>query len=135
MNRILLILAALGVTATATATAVQAQAHERGGAVRDRLAAIDANRDGAIARAEVQAFREAMFACLDTNQDGYVTREEREAARREHRAREQRGPDADGDGRISRGEFMSQPYRGFDRLDSNDNGVVSAAEIEAVRRR
>jgi Ca2+-binding EF-hand superfamily protein len=43
--------------------------------------------------------------------------------------------DPDADGRISRAELMAAPYRVFDRLDANDDGAISAAEIEAARAR
>ena len=43
--------------------------------------------------------------------------------------------DSNGDGRISRQEYMSQPYRLFDALDTDHNGVVTQAEQQAARQK
>ena len=40
--------------------------------------------------------------------------------------------DADGDGRISRAEFLSGDSRMFDRLDADENGVIEPAELDAA---
>ena len=112
----------------AAATPVWAQ--QGGGA--DRLMAMDANGDGAITRAEAVAARGAQFNRLDADDDGYLSQAERAAAPGGGRLLS-RVPDSDGDGRLSRAEMMAAPYRGFDRLDADGNGTLSAQEIETAR--
>lgn len=116
----------------------------------------DANGDGAITRAEATSAVTAHFDKVDTNKDGKVTRDEMDAARKAHRAavmarfgdRGDRphghhgmrhggrgGPggmlahlDADRDGKLSRAEFDAP----FDRMDTNRDGFVDAAERQAM---
>jgi hypothetical protein len=113
-----------------------------GGGMLDRLLAADANRDGAITRAEARAAREQGFRRLDANNDGFISAEEREqmAAAAAAKGRGKGGggggggqADANGDGKISRDEFLASPMPGFDRLDANNNDVVDASEIETAR--
>ncbi|WP_235535105.1 hypothetical protein [Sphingomonas sp. Leaf339] len=92
-------------------------------------------------RAEVMAQADAMFARMDSNHDGKVTPEERRAAMDAMRA-ERRG---DGSGRGGRGmgrggdrELTLEQTRQmaatrFDRLDTNKDGRLDAAELAAAR--
>jgi hypothetical protein len=96
--------------------------------------ALDTNSDGAITRAEAEAGRVAVFARLDADGNGSLS----EAERQNMRGPLSRGlanADANGDGQISRAEFMAQPYAGFERLDANHDNTVSAEEIEVLRAR
>jgi len=106
------------------------------GGMADRLAALDLNRDGSITRAEAQQARAAMFERADANHDGYLSEAERNAMGGSGPMRGGGLGDADtnNDDRISRDEAMAAPYRGFDRLDSNHDGVISSQEMQAVRR-
>ena len=123
-------LAAFALVCLGVPTAV---AQGRGG---DLLAAMDANGDGAVTRAEAQAARESMFTRIDADRDGYISQAERTAMREQAARRAPRGnADANGDGRISHSEFMGQPFRGFDMADANNDGVVTSAEIAALRGR
>jgi EF hand len=105
----------------------------------ERLMAADANRDGAITRAEMRAAREQGFRRMDADNDGFVTAAEREqmAAAAKGKGRGEKGgaggADANGDGKVSRDEFLNSPMRGFDRLDANNNDVIEASEIETAR--
>ena len=56
-----------------------------------RFARQDADRDGAISAAEVDAQVRARFARLDADRDGFVTREEMRAARQGGPGRHRRG--------------------------------------------
>jgi hypothetical protein len=126
MNRVLIAVALLAVSTGA--------AHAQG----MDISIIDANGDGAITRAEARAARAAMFERLDINQDGRVTRAERDAVAQQIAARgagRMDRADANNDGAISEAEFMNQPYRGFDFLDRNHDGVLSAAETADLRAR
>jgi hypothetical protein len=121
------------IAAVVLAAASPVWAQQRGGGL-DRLVAMDANGDGAITRAEAEAARTAQFNRLDTDHDGYLSQAERAAAPGGGRMLNQL-PDGDSDGRISRTEMMAAPYRGFDRLDADGNGTLSAQEIETARAR
>ena len=43
------------------------------------------------------------------------------------------GPDGDGDGKVSLAEFSSRTVEGFNRADTNKDGVVTIAELQAAR--
>ena len=109
---------------------------QNGGGMVERLAALDLNRDGSITRAEAQQARTAMFTRSDTNSDGYLSEAERNAAGNGNgMGRQGMGAaDTNNDGRVSREEAMNQPYRMFDRLDGNNDGVISSQEMQAARR-
>ena len=125
-----------------------------------RLTTLDANRDGAVAREEMQAGREARrdemagrrFDRLDANDDGAISRTEFDAARD---ARPQRGDRAGRPGRGGRGPMMEgrggrggeRGERGpvviaevqtklgehFSRLDADRDGYLTEAERQAAR--
>lgn len=128
-------IAAMG-SALIVAAIAPAAAQERGGRL-ERLMEADANKDGAITRAEMRAAREAAFRRMDANNDGYISEDERrqasEAAAARRKDKGARGADANNDGKISREEFLAMPMHGFDRLDANNNGVIEAAEIDRAR--
>lgn len=119
----------------------------------DRLAGIaftrlDANGDGQLDAAELRQARAQRFERLDINRDGVVTAaEQAEANNRMFRKAEAlegamairfEALDADGNGKLSREEFVDSPGGGLAaRLDKNGDGKVSKAEfmagIEAAR--
>ena len=99
----------------------------------------DANTDGVLTRAEFDAARQARFAQQDANNDGQLTREEMRAGHGEggHHGRGwgRRGgmhmlarADANNDGNVTRDEYLAGPIASFDRLDANNDGVISEAE-------
>ncbi|MGQ0532568.1 MAG: hypothetical protein ACT4OF_07740 [Caulobacteraceae bacterium] len=99
----------------------------------------DSNSDGVLTREEFDAGRDALFVRLDGNNNGELTREELRAGRegRGHRGRRGHrsggmhglnGADENNDGNITREEFLARPTEMFDRLDANDDGVISATE-------
>lgn len=113
-----------------------------------RLRAADANGDGRVGRAEVEALRVEEFAFRDRNSDGFLDLEDASPTRRRiaemhaengvagdgrggRRGDRMARLDSDEDGRISRAEFLAAPNPLFDRLDSDDDGVVTAEEIQA----
>jgi hypothetical protein len=151
-----LILAGLaGTLVFAAAAEAQHRGHHgRGGHGPARammmLQAADANGDNSITRAEVEALQAEMFEWMDRNGDGYLSSEDRspmhqrlaairdaEGSERRERRRDRHGArheerDADGDGRISRAEFLNGEHRGFDRLDANNDDVVTPDELDAA---
>lgn len=88
----------------------------------------DTNGDGFISKVEFDAGRDGMFAKLDANKDGVVTQEEMQAARDAWRAKMGK-PAADNQ---AQADPAKKKHGGFlKRLDTNQDGQVSAAEFAA----
>jgi len=101
--------------------------------------AADANHDGTVTRAELIAARADRFSKLDRNGDGYIDSGDLpKRLRRRQKASDRLSTliaqfDKDGDGRISRDEFVNGPTRAFDRADTNHDGVLSADELKRAK--
>jgi len=98
----------------------------------------DADRDGRITRAEFTDARQKAFTKLDRDGDGYLTSADAPRALRARRSGGQgngamRAMDTDGDGRISREEFVNGSLKIFDRTDANHDGVVDTQELSAFQ--
>jgi Ca2+-binding EF-hand superfamily protein len=99
----------------------------------------DTNGDGVITREEFHAARERAFTRLDRNGDGYIDKDDlpsRPGAG--HSAKERLTQlvaqlDKDGDGRISKAEFVDGPTPLFDRADTDHNGELSRDEVAAIK--
>ena len=114
--------------------AAPAFAQGRGGEGMAMLMRADANGDGAITRAEAQNARIQMFTQMDTNGDGVLSDADRAGqGAGQGDGRMMRRADANSDGRVTRDEFMGQPYRAFDHFDANRNNVLDASEIAQMR--
>lgn len=95
------------------------------GAEAQRLLACDANKDGAITRAEylncrrrvAERWMQRIFAKYDKNNDGFIGREERVAALREFFKK----LDVNNDARISRDEFATAQQRWADRRSATSS--------------
>ena len=109
------------------------------------FAATDANGDGKVTQAEIQARRQAEIAAMDADADGLISQAElatfigdRMQKMAERIAAERISTqDSDSDGKLSAGEMQipSMPGRMFERLDSDGDGALSEAEIDAMRKR
>jgi Ca2+-binding EF-hand superfamily protein len=109
---------------------------------RARVAAMDADRDGVITRAEWRGTADA-FRLQDTNRDGVVSGTEVPASaaadprttaettqRREATSARFAGMDGDNDGVITRAEWRGG-NRAFEQHDKNGDRVLSGAEVRA----
>ncbi len=117
------------------AAALPASAQHRGGFP---FSEVDADGSGEITSAELDAWREARFAANDTDGNGSLSAEELRAAQEQNRDERleqmiQRA-DADGDGELSPSEIPGRDdARMFDRLDRDQSGGISEAEMETAR--
>jgi hypothetical protein len=113
-----------------------ALAQSRDGGVMEQA---DANKDGKVTRQEYTDARAAQFARMDRNGDGVVDdADSRERADQSAVGKRVAGAmrgriDANGDGKISKDEFVSAPTMLFDRFDADKNGELDAKELEAAR--
>lgn len=107
------------------------------------FAEIDADKDGKITPAEIEAFRAARFAAADTNKDGSLSAEEMIAMHEAMRAERQLQRstqmiakfDKNADGLLTADEMPQPGDEGamFDRLDTDKDGAISQAEADAAK--
>lgn len=99
----------------------------------------DLNGDGRITRAEYREARSRLFDRLDRNKDGVINKDDAPRRRLMRRSGSDRFQellaymDRDGDGRVTRDEFVNGPTPMFDHADTNGDGVVDARELAAFR--
>jgi len=113
-----------------------------------RFERLDADKDGAVSRAEMDAMREKrddkraerrakMLERFDTNLDGKLSEVERTAMKAERDARkgerkakraERPRPDTNGDGFVSLDEHLAVTEALFARMDANQDGVLTEGE-------
>lgn len=107
------------------------------------FAAVDADKDGKVTQAELQAFRAARVATVDADKDGKLSEDEVKAmvlARMTARAEDMASAmiermDSDGDGFLTAAELAAPPAptRLFDRIDADGDGAITEDEIAAAR--
>lgn len=105
---------------------------------------LDADKDGKVTKAEVEAFRAAKVKAMDANADGKISAEELAAPRiaastakiTARSAEMVKRMDADGDGMLSAAEMATRPgpEMMFDKIDSNADGAVTQEEVDAARK-
>jgi hypothetical protein len=113
-----------------------AMAQMRGEGIFERA---DANNDGSVTREEFVAARAGQFTKYDRNSDGYL--DSNDVPKRLAARRQQNGGgdllvgqfDADGDGKVTKQEFIDGPTLIFDRADADKNNVLDAKELAAAK--
>lgn len=126
-----------------TGMAAEAQGKGRGGE-RASFAELDADGNGEVTMAEMQAFAQARFDSVDTNGDGSLSAEELIAARESQNSdrlerrinRFLERADDNGNGTLEFGEFGPSEERAaerFSRVDADGSGGISEEEMEAAK--
>ena len=118
-----------------------AAAQPRSGNVIDMHARADGNRDGAVTEAELRGFRRDAFDRLDVSKDWRLSRTDvtkwalvmGSAGARAQFDQFLATLDTDGDGMISRAEFIDGRSPAFEILDADHNQTVDVAEFAAGR--
>lgn len=102
--------------------------------MQERFAAFDADGDGRVTEAEIEAYRQARFEDADRDGDGLLSQDEawaqRERMREERHARRFAAMDDNGDGGLSLQETGGPADRMFARMDRNEDGAIDAEEFE-----
>ena len=104
----------------------------------------DPHGDATVTRADELVAIGARFDALDTNKDGSLSADELAAGAPAGGpggpgGRGGRGPggraDADGDGKVSKDEYVTSQLRRFDAQDADKDGKLTKAERDAARER
>jgi Ca2+-binding EF-hand superfamily protein len=107
-----------------------------GMSVADKFAAMDTNHDGKVSPDEYAVGARIMFDKLDANKDGQVTAAEMEAgrpgkAKGMSTADKIKMVDTNGDGAVSADEHAAGAKAMFDKMDSDQDGYLTKSEMEA----
>lgn len=112
----------------------------RGAMLAEMFDTIDADKDGKLTYAEMEAHRKAEFDAADTNKDGALSADElsaRALARFQEKMADRTqamldNMDNDGSGSLSPDEMGEGPgMRNFARIDADNDGALTKEEIQA----
>ena len=94
---------------------------------------MDANRDGKVTQAEIDAFEAARAAEIDTNHDGKITADELQAFHEKEKAKREAAMlarmDTNGDGTVSVQEYEAAQTWRLARMDSNGDGTIDEQDM------
>ena len=132
---------ALGLAVTLVPMTAMAKQGERAELIFEEL---DADGDGQVTKAEIEAHRINRFTTADADGDGFLTRDEILQSQEVKERAEKRADrlidrfDQNDDGKLSAEETTppeDRLARRFERLDRDGNGSVSEEEFEAAANR
>lgn len=144
----MLVLAALALGASAALAPASAQGPGRG---LQRFESIDTNDDELISSEEHTAWQESVFTAMDADASGDLTEAEYMAVRMgpgprpggrglraaERQARKKKRfheMDSDGDGKVSKDQFMAYGDKRFKEADTDESGTLTFEEFRAHHR-
>jgi Ca2+-binding EF-hand superfamily protein len=112
-----------------------------GASAEEKAKSMDANSDGMVSASEHADASRMKFEKMDANHDGSVTAAEMDqssmAMSKDHQMRQPASADkikmmdSDGDGKLSAAEYSAGTQKMFDSADTDKNGSISRAEMEA----
>lgn len=123
-------------TSATTSTGAAASTTPTKPSGRERLSALDTDKDQFISRDEANANKRlsARFDAIDTDKDGKLSTRELTTYGKANKAKGFASLDVNGDGSISREEAQgSSMARHFDEADTNKDGVISTEEVNAFK--
>lgn len=149
MKRTSLTLTALVLASLTFGTAGFAEQHGGGQPGAHFVENWDYNEDGMVSLADMTEKRGDIFTTFDENEDGFMSAEEYKAfdeARAEDMKNEEGGHkgqgghkaqkgmemgfnDTDGDGKVSREEFLANTEKWFEMMDRNGDGGITTADF------
>jgi hypothetical protein len=94
---------------------------------------MDANHDGKVTQAEIEAFETARAAEIDANHDGKITADEIQTFREKQRAKREAARlarmDSNGDGTVSVQEYQAAQTWRLARMDRNGDGTIDEQDM------
>lgn len=100
---------------------------------RMMLTEMDADKDGTVTRAEIEAHEAARAADIDADKNGTITADEliahHEKMRQQHMADRLKAMDQNGDGNVSIEEYEAAQTWRMARLDRNGDGKIEPDEM------